>query len=232
MTSDKPDEFQWPAPPPPPARVSEAIHCACTKDLRPRVPHSPTKRVLFSIATSGGIFALLLAVGWMRHPPKNAVYLALLGAFAWGIAQAIVLFLAVGKPPGRRFSKALRWTALLAVPAVYILYLVFLSGSVLSFQDFLVTPRSLRSTVVCGVHTLLFGGAASFVLFLLWRRTDPFCPKLTGALTGLAGGLVGAVALDLVCVSNEGWHLWLGHGLTLLAFVFGGWLAGRRWIAP
>ncbi len=232
MTSDKPDEFQWPKPSLPRACVGDAIRCTCTKELAPKAPHSATKRVMISIAASGSIFVLLLAVGWMRHPPKDAVYLALLGALAWGIAQALLLFLAVGKPPGQRFSKSLRWAALLAVPMVYVLHLLFSSGSVLSFHDFLVVPRSVHSTVVCGVHSILFGAAASIVLFVLWRRTDPFCPKLTGALTGLAGGMVGAVALDMTCANDEGWHLWLGHGLTLIVFVFGGWFAGRRWIAP
>jgi hypothetical protein len=120
----------------------------------------------------------------------------------------------------------------LLVPLLFVAHLCAASTSLLPFDDFLVAPRSLRSTVVCGIHALLFGAMASAALFILWRRTDPFSPRLTGALTGLAGGLVGAVALDMTCTSLEAWHLWLGHGATLLALVLGGWVIGRKWLAP
>lgn len=232
MTSDKPDEFVWPSMVPPSAAVSDAIRRTCTQDLVEKKPPSAAKRVLLSIVVSGSLFGTLLALGWMRHPPKDAILMALLGALAWGIIQASVLFVGHGKPPGRRATKTLRWAAVLAVPAAFAFHLALTTGAVFSFQEFLVFPRSLRTTVVCGVHSLLFGTAASVVLFTLWRRTDPFSPRLTGALTGLAGGLVGAVALDMTCANDEAWHLWLGHGVSLALFVVGGWLAGRRWLAP
>jgi hypothetical protein len=232
MISEKPDEFVWPTPSPPSAAVGESICRTCTKDLVPRKPPSSQRRVLTSIVVSGSLFALLLTLGWQRHPPKDAVLLALLGALVWGIIQASLLFLGHGRPPGRRGARGLRLAAVLAIPAIFVAHLTITSGSVLPFHDFLVFPRSLRSAAVCGVHSLLFGVGASAVLFLLWRRTDPFNPRLTGALTGLAGGLVGAVALDMVCTNDEAWHLWLGHGATLLAFAVGGWFAGRWWISP
>jgi hypothetical protein len=232
MNSDKPDEFNWPAAPQPPAALSDAIRRACTADLAPIQPRRASRGVVASIITSGVIFAVLLAVGWMRHPPRDAVIDALLGAVAWGLLQASVLFVGHGKPPGLRCNKSLRWAALLVVPTAFLIHLLVSTGSMLSLHDFLVAPRSLRSTISCGVHSLLFGALATVVLFVMWRRTDPYCPRLTGALTGLAGGMVGAVALDMVCANNEGWHLWLAHGLTLIAFVFAGWFAGKRWLTP
>jgi hypothetical protein len=232
MISDKPDEFTWPATLPPSASVSESICRACTKDLTPSRCITPMKRVLWSVVISGSLFATLLTIGWMRHPPKGAVQLALLSALVWGLIQAAVLTVCHGKPPGRRGTRLVRWSALLAVPTLFVVHLTLVSGSFLTFHEFILAPRSLRSAIVCGVHSLLFGAAASVILFVLWRHTDPFKPRLTGALTGLAGGLVGAIALDMTCTNNEGWHLWLGHGATLLAFVVGGWLAGRRWLSP
>lgn len=232
-TSDKPDEFLWPtgALPPPPS-VSDAIRQTCTAGLRPKKPIEPLRRVFTSVMVSGGLFVTLLAIGWMRHPPEDAIVMAVLGALAWGLIQASVVFVGHGRPPGLRSAKTLRWAAVLIVPAIFFVHLTLTTGSVLTFDQFLVAPRSVRSTVVCGIHALLFGAWASIALFGLWRRTDPFHPRLTGALTGLAGGLVGAVALDMTCTNDEAWHLWLGHGATLIVFVLAGWLAGRRWIAP
>lgn len=232
MISDKPDEFAWPAALQPPESVGDAIRRACTSDLERKSPVDAVRRVLLSVLISGGLFATLLAIGWMRHPPEKAVLMALLGALAWGLIQASVLFVGHGRPPGLRSGKVLRWAAVLAVPAIFLVHLTLTTGSALSFHDFLEVQRSVRSTVVCGIHALLFGAWASIALFALWRRTDPFNPRLTGALTGLAGGLVGAIALDMTCTNDEAWHLWLGHGATLMAFVIAGWFAGRKWLSP
>lgn len=232
MISDKPDEFAWPAVLPPPPEVGAAIRRTCTTNLEHKKPLDALRRVLLSVAVSGGLFATLLGIGWMRHPPEDAILMALLGALAWGLIQASILYVGHGAPPGLRSGKALRWAAVLAVPAIFFVHLTLTTGSVLSLHDFLVVQRSVRSTVVCGIHALLFGAWASIALFALWRHTDPFSPRLTGALTGLSGGLVGAVALDMTCTNSEAWHLWLGHGATLLAFIIVGWFAGRKWLAP
>jgi hypothetical protein len=168
----------------------------------------------------------------MRHPPQEAVFIALLGAVAWGLIQTIVLFVSHGQLPDRRCSCKLRWATVMVVLGVFVAHLTINSTSILSFEQFLAVPRSLRGTVVCGIHALLFGALAYAALFVLWRRTDPFRPKLTGALTGLAGGLVGAVALDMTCACSEGWHLWLAHGATLVLLVVAGGLAGKRWLTP
>ncbi|MGC4064349.1 MAG: NrsF family protein [Polyangiaceae bacterium] len=199
---------------------------------RPRSRFGPDTASSSRLGFPGTLFALLLAIGWLRHPPHTAILVALFGALTWGLVQASVLFVGYGRPPGRRATRNLRWAMVLLVPALFIAHLCAASTSLLDFGDFLVATRSVRSTVVCGIHAILFGAMASAALFVLWRRTDPFSPRLTGALTGLAGGLVGAVALDMTCARLEAWHLWLGHGATLLMLVIGGWVAGRKWLAP
>jgi hypothetical protein len=118
------------------------------------------------------------------------------------------------------------------VVGAFFVYLTLASTSMLSVGRFVHEPGSVRSTVVCGVHALLFGVFATVALLALWRRTDPFSPGLSGAIAGLGGGLVGGVALDMTCASLEAWHLWLGHGAMLAAVVAIGWLVGRRWLSP
>jgi len=226
------DNLSWPAPRPPSAELSRSIAEHCQTGLKPSRPASVHTRVLVSIALSGILFGTLLVIGWRRHPPHTAVGIALLGALLWGVIQASVLIVGFGRPPGRRGSRLLRWGVVGIVPVVFFAHLTSAATNVLSLEQFFVVPRSLRSTVVCGVHSLLFGALASVALFALWRRSDPFSPRLTGAVTGLAGGLVGAIALDMTCPSLEAMHLWLGHGLTLVTLVVAGWFAGRRWLAP
>jgi hypothetical protein len=226
------DSFPWPKAKAPPQKLEGSIRRACTEQLVPVRPMTPRRRTVWSVISSGAIFAVLLAIGWMRHPPESAVTVALAGALVWGIVQAAVLWVGMSRPPGRRPPRTLRWAAIGVVLAGFFVYLTVAATHALSPAEFLDKPGSTHSTVVCGVHALLFGLLAAGVLLALWRRTDPFSPRLTGAVAGLGGGLVGGVALDMTCRSLEAWHLWLGHGLMLALVVVAGWAVGRRWLSP
>ena len=217
------DDAAWPEQPGPSLGVSDAIHRICTAALRPVKSRSILDRIVRSVALSGGLFAVLFALGWKLHPPRRAVAVALAGAVVWGVAQASVIFVGLGRAPGHRAHRLIRWGVVFAVPLAFFIHLTLASDVTLSIQDFVTTPRSLRHTIVCGIHAMIFGLMAIASLFVLWRRTDPFSPRLSGAVAGLAGGLVGAVALDMTCPHLESWHLWFGHGLTLVALVVAGW---------
>jgi hypothetical protein len=232
MNLDEFDRLAWPTPRQPSAEVSACIQNLCTTELAPQKPITLQRRLLRSIGLSFALFALLLVVGWIRHPPKQAVLGSLLGAGAWGLLQSAVLFTCYGKPPGQRCSSTVRWVVGGTVLLLFVVHVALSATSQLTFSSFLTAPHSVRGTLACGFHALLFGAVASAALFVLWRRTDPFRPRLTGALTGLAGGLVGATALDLTCTSHEAWHLWLAHGATLVLVVALGFIAGRRWLSP
>ena len=226
------DSLPWPKSVAPPRGVEAHIRQACTKQLVPVRPMSARRRTVWSVISSGAMFAVLLAIGWMRHPPESAVTTALVGAVVWGCIQAAVLWAGMSRPPGRRLPRRLRWAVIAVVLAGFFLYLTVAATHVLSPKEFLDSPGSTRSTVVCGIHALVFGLLAAGVLMALWRGTDPFSPRLTGAVAGLGGGLVGGVALDMTCRSVEAWHLWLGHGLMLVLVVAAGWAVGRRWLSP
>ena len=226
------DSLPWPKAEAPSHELEESIRRACTEQLVPLRPLTPRRRTVWSVISSGTIFAVLLAIGWIRHPPESAVATALAGAAVWGLVQAAVLWIGVGRPPGRRSPRTFRWAAIAAVLVAFFVYLTVAATHALSPAEFLERPGSTRSTVVCGVHALVFGLLAAGVLLALWRGTDPFSPRLTGAVAGLGGGLVGGVALDMTCSSLEAWHLWLGHGLMLVLVVAAGWAVGRRWLSP
>lgn len=222
----------WPKQQCPSEQVAARIRAICANDIKPKRPAPASIRVIRSIAVSGSLFGVLLAIGWQRHPPQRAVAVALVGAIIWGVVQASVILVGFGQNPGRRVHRVLRWGMVYAIIGAFLLHLTLASDSTLPLGTFLRDAQSLRHTVVCGVHALIFGALAIVALFLVWRRSDPFSPRLSGAISGLAGGLVGAVALDMTCPHMEAWHLWTGHGLTLLMLVGAGWYAGRRWLAP
>jgi hypothetical protein len=67
---------------------------------------------------------------------------------------------------------------------------------------------------------------------LLWRRTDPLTPGISGALLGLVGGMGSALGMGVACPSHETWHLCVSHGVVVASLVVLGAAAGRRVLAP
>ena len=112
-------ESAWPEPAAPSAAVSAAIHQICTSNLRPIKSRSIVDRIVRSILLSGGLFAVLLALGWRLHPPQRAVAVALAGALVWGIAQASVIIVGLGRVPGKRSHRFIRWAVVFAVPMAF-----------------------------------------------------------------------------------------------------------------
>jgi hypothetical protein len=101
----------------------------------------------------------------------------------------------------------------------------------LAVIEFFAGPM-LGTAARCGAVALVVGGITALTTFVIWRRTDPFTPRLSGAIVGLSGGLVGAAAVGLACPSAEAWHLGVGHGLSTLCLASAGWLVGGRFFAP
>ena len=79
---------------------------------------------------------------------------------------------------------------------------------------------------------LVLAAVPMAVMFLSWRRTDPYSPRVTGALIGGWAGLTGAVGLTLTCPSNDLLHIALGHGGAVAGGALLGWLLGRKLLSP
>jgi hypothetical protein len=173
---------------------------------------------------------LLLTRHHSRSP--TALRAALLGVLGWILVQALVLFIGLGTPPGKRMGRGVRIAVAVVVPVAFFAYLGWASGYVMPAGQFFQDMHQTGWAAGCGLVTLLFGAAASGCLMFIWRRTDPLTPRLSGAFAGLVGGLTGAVAMGFACPCNESWHLWLSHGLTIVALVCVGGAMGRRWLSP
>jgi len=225
-------ELPWPGEPAPPRpEVTRAIHDECTRDLCRKHGLSPARRLFMTLAMSAFVVGLLVYLTYGRQRPEGALRAALLGAVGWGIVQAFVLFVGLARPPGKRVSRRVRLLIAVAVPVAFLAYLAFEGTRWLPLGTFVHTHAAGKA-MTCGLHALLFGAIVSAGTLLIWRRTDPLSPGLSGALAGLVGGLAGAVAIGVACPSGETWHLWVGHGLTVVALIFLGWAVGRRLLAP
>jgi hypothetical protein len=225
-------DLPWAEPVAPRAEVSQAIRHHCTRDLcRRRVP-SPGARVAISLLVSAIIIGALLALTRHHDRPPGALRAAAFGVIGWMLVQGLVLVVGLGSPPGKRLSRTVRVAVAVVIPIAFLAYLGWAAAYSLPVGEFVGDTRHAGWAAGCGFITFLFGALAAGCMMRIWRRTDPMTPRLSGAFAGLIGGLTGAVAVGWACPSQESWHLWLAHGVTVVALVCVGGLIGRRWLAP
>ena len=224
-------DLPWPSPAEPPKAVSDAICKHCTKSLHSGRGASAHKRVVFSLLISGVVTGLLIGLSVAKGTGGATLTSALYGAAGWAIIQALVLFVGLARPPGRRPARAVRLVIAVVVPIVFLGYLATTASAQLPFETFS-RGATASHAVGCGLVSLFLGALVSGGVLLLWRGTDPLTPGLSGALVGLVGGLGGAVAVGMACPSHEAWHLGCSHGLGVIALVFLGGAVGRRLLTP
>lgn len=229
--NDPLSELPWPAPCEPSERVSTAIRKQCTSELRAHRGMSCRKRALVSLGLSAAVIAWLTYWASGQEPQSELIRAGLWGALGWGVVQAGVLFFFLARPPGKRGSKEARLGLLFLVPLLFLGYLLLSASETMSFSEF-ASGGSATHAVRCSLLTMVFGGLVAAGGLLLWRRTDPLQPGISGALLGLVGGLGGALAMGIACASHETHHLWFSHGLAVVALAVIGWGAGRRLLAP
>jgi hypothetical protein len=213
----------------PSQQVSALIRAQVHQDLAPIQRLSKAKRVAISFI----LFCLILATLGIFKSGDGVHFVtrnALLGACGWALVTLSILVLGFGQ--FGRHARLLRLMLVLAVPLCFFTYLTLIQTSRVALSVFVADSIGPRAALDCGGHALLLGAVTSVGVFLTWRRTDPFNPGWSGALVGLVGGLAGALSVGLVCPDNDAWHLWLGHGLSVIALTLASATFGRRLLAP
>jgi hypothetical protein len=225
------DDLQWPKPEAPSAAVTETIHKKCTGNLDSHECRSARRRaalsLLFPTLTVGAGAWFAVATG----APEGVIRAGLYGALGWSAVLSATLLIGLASPPGLRPRTALRVGVAVLVPIVFFAYLTKTAWATVPFDEFsqgAYAHHALRCGLICfGVGALMSGGA-----MLLWRRTDPLTPGISGALLGLVGGMGSALGMGIACPSHEAWHLFVSHGVVVAALVVLGAAAGRRLLPP
>jgi hypothetical protein len=234
MSMPKPDplaDLPWPKLERPREEISAKICGACTKDICPARRMSAAFRLTLCIAASSVVAAVGYWFGMRHHRSELGLRMGVYGALGWVVVQAAVLFAAFGPRRGRYATRTVRIALAVAVPLLYLGYLTLSAWSFVPFSQFSQGARASHA-LSCGSIALLFGALVSGGVLFAWRGTDPLTPRVSGALAGLVGGVGGALAVGIGCPSHEAWHLWLSHGLVILALGAMGFAAGRRLLAP
>lgn len=204
-----------PLPPSVSARIREHV----ARDLRPARGLSPRLRfgaAAVAAAATASVGALMSSEA--RGAPVSA--LVIVGASVAMIAAATGMSMAK--------ASVRRRLVLALLPALAFYTVVFITDTLHVHAPG--TPTGAAAT--CLVRGAMLAALPLAVLIVLWRRSDPFTPRLSGALLGGWAGLSGAVALTLACPSDDFWHVALGHGGALLGGAMLGAVLAPRWIRP
>ena len=220
---------------PPSERVLDALRAEILQNEQPRLeprhtlfaqPWTRRSRVLLS---AGILFvalhmtsprALGLAPGWV-----------LLVGVLYSALSGLLLFYGGIRGNMRGLLRGPRLALVLAVPLLTLLWLGGIAER-FSLQNEFLSAVGMATARSCFLHSLGAGSLCTFLLLLVWRRSDPFAPASSGALLGMLGGLLGTLSTHLGCLSREGFHLTLAHGLAVVMLCGIGSFAGRKWMTP
>lgn len=225
-------DIAWPGATVTPSEgCSKAIRGACTKGLCKERGISATGRALLTI----GLCLLLVAYyTWFavaEHRVSGVVRTAMFGATGWLGAQAVLVFVALARPPGKRGSRAVRLGLLIGVPLLFLGYLGLLSTETFGFAKFS-QASTAGHAAGCGIVALLFGALIAGGALIAWRRTDPYNPGLSGAIIGMVAGLASGSGMSIACASHELVHSCVAHGAIVFVLALAGFGLGRRLLAP
>jgi hypothetical protein len=202
-----------------PSEVSARIRQHVERDLRPARGASTLARV--------GAAALAAAAAGSAG--------AMMSADAGGASLGVIVIVAasvamIAAATGFSMARASVPKRLaLALAPVLAFYAVVLAAGSMHVHE---AGVASDAAVVCFVRGAMLAALPLAVMVVLWRRSDPFTPRLSGALLGGWAGLSGAVALTLACPSDEFWHVAIGHGGALLGGAVIGAVLASRWIRP
>lgn len=208
----------------PSQETGRAIREAVAADLDKVAPRTLRTRTLHALVVAAIVGALTIASfgpGALAHvlddPPTLFV-----GAL---ITIATVLIATSAFAPRLKpLGRDTRGLVVAVGIAAWSLYLV----STVSEVDW----SSIGTASGCAVRSLGAGivGAAAFMW--VWRKTDPWTPRLSGALIGVCAGIVASAHVGIVCAGAHGGHVLIGHWLVVPVLAACGFAFSRRVLAP
>jgi hypothetical protein len=224
-------DLPWPKPAAPSASISQAIHRDCTKGLSSKECTSARRRAALTLLFPTLAIGILSFLALRSPHAEGALGASLYGAIGWSVVLSAVLLVGLARPPGKRPAPGVRLVMAVLVPIAFFVYLALTASARLPFASFS-QGESMAHAMRCGAACLVLGAIVTGAVLLLWRRTDPMTPGISGALAGLTGGIGSALAFGVACPSHEAWHLGLSHGLVVVALVILGGAVGRRLLSP
>jgi len=205
----------------------EAIRKAVLDDLKPVEAVSVRKRALYVLGI-GIASALLVVISFggagLRGLAKHAVATIVTAA----VAALASLAVAGSFTPKLQASLGRSYRGML-IASLIIGWTVYLASHV---TDQALGTALAGPAIGCWLRSMLAGMVGLSAFLYVFRRTDPWTPRVTGALLGACAGAIASAGVGIPCPSETGGHLVVGHWLAVPVLALIGALIGRRTLAP
>lgn len=205
----------------------DAIFAAVMKDLRPVRPLGLRTRAMMVLGVS--VVAAAVAVISFGEIGITSCAHHSADVLACAIVAGVAALAIAGSQSPRiqsAFQRVNRWLLLSALLLAWTGWVA--SGLHETAVDTAFTAESLG----CGLRSLFVGALAFAGFAFIWRKTDPWSPRLTGALFGACAGLVASAGVGMVCPPAFGGHALIGHWIAVPILAGLGALVSRRLLAP
>jgi hypothetical protein len=124
-----------------------------------------------------------------------------------------------------RFPTGLRWLVPLAFAAA-------VSWWVLRATDGDLMSGLAVKALGCAARSLGVGAFVWLALAWIWRGSDPWSPRRSGAVLGAVVGCTSCAAVGIACLTEHAGHVVVGHWLAIPLLAALGALLARRVVAP
>ncbi len=88
------------------------------------------------------------------------------------------------------------------------------------------------AAIGCSFRSVVAGLVGLGAMLWVWRGTDPWSPRVSGALMGACAGSIASAGVGIPCPSDQGGHLMLGHWLAVPILAAIGAAISKRVLAP
>ncbi|MEZ4441776.1 MAG: NrsF family protein [Polyangiaceae bacterium] len=227
LTEEAIAEITFDAEDGPSEATRDAIRRAVTADLRPVEILSVRRRMIYVLAA--GVMCALLAVVSFGAAGIHGMSRQVVGVAVAGVV-ALLAALAIGgsfTPRGHALLGSS--TRGLVVATLIVGWTIYLFSGM---TDEALASAFAGPAIGCWLRSLGAGILGGGVFMFIWRGTDPWTPRLSGALIGACAGTIASAGVGIPCPSVHGGHLLIGHWLAVPVLALLGALVARRVLEP
>ncbi|RLB62971.1 MAG: hypothetical protein DRI90_07885 [Deltaproteobacteria bacterium] len=211
----------------PSADTSAAIRQTVMADLRPAGSRSAAGRAGLVMLTGAlGVVGVVASYGRPGLPGSHQQMTAAVVSGLMVVLAGLALGGAISPGTIGLPSRRSRGVLVAGLVAAWTLF-VFINAATSGGEH--ECPNSPFSCVLRSLAAgVLIGGAWLW----LWRRTDPWTPRVGGALIGACAGCIASAGVGVACLTTATQHLVIGHLLAVPVLAIAGVLVARRFLAP